>query len=145
CRDSGPPGAAPAGLDAAVPVCLAGPDAAHGQRQDRPGGAAGTETGRRVLRRRRRTGRQRRPRTRRADPMRLVLLPAESLPRSMRELRSAPATAEVAALAPVLTGPLQAETALLDLLESIPVRPPGVKLAHPEQAAYRSRKDEHFA
>ena len=77
--------------------------------------------------------------------MKLVLLTADNLPRSAGELRSAPATADVAALVPKLATTRPAERSLLEWLAPAPVRPPGVKVAHPDDVADRSRKEEHFA
>jgi hypothetical protein len=77
--------------------------------------------------------------------MKLVLLTADNLPSSIDELRRAPATADVAALLPTLAATRPPERSLLRRLESAPIRPPGIKLAHPHDYADRSRKEVHFA
>lgn len=77
--------------------------------------------------------------------MKLVLLCAESLPASRRDMVSTPATADVAAVAGLLAPGQPTEAELLARLDLTPVRPPGVKLARPDLVADRSRRDEHFA
>jgi hypothetical protein len=81
--------------------------------------------------------------------MKLVLLAADSLPRTIGELRRDPASAEAeagaGAIAAALAEAIMPAAVMLERLASIPVRPPGVKIARPDYGTPRSRKDVHFA
>jgi hypothetical protein len=77
--------------------------------------------------------------------MKLVLLAVDNLPRTVYELRWAPATTHVATVTPAIAAGYPDEHELLEQLAAIPVRPTGVKIARVEPFGERTRREEHFA